>query len=123
MLKYTDISFNLLSVSLKNAVRQRNSFNSSPSNLRQPNGYYAPAKEQQRTPHKAKSTPPRHHKIYPVFGKRSLPDAANLHHRHRRSGVANVPDADLTRMENIQIKYHRNSRQTLYERIEKYLDK
>ncbi|XP_070063566.1 uncharacterized protein [Drosophila virilis] len=112
-----------LSSHLKNAVRQRNSFYSSSNNLRQPNGYYAPPKEQQRTPLKAKSTPPRHHKIYPVFGKRSLPDADNPHHRHRRSGVANVPDADLTRMENIQIKYHRNSRQTLYERIEKYLDK
>ncbi|XP_001359129.3 uncharacterized protein [Drosophila pseudoobscura] len=66
---------------------------------------------------------PRHHHIYPVFGKRSLPDAANPHQRQRRSGVASPHEDGISRLEQLQIKHHRRSRQSLYERIEKYLDK
>ncbi|BFF90381.1 uncharacterized protein DMAD_08917 [Drosophila madeirensis] len=67
---------------------------------------------------------PRRHHIYPVFGKRSLPDAANPHQRQRRSGVtSHHEDAGISRLEQLQIKHHRSSRQALYERIEKYLDK
>ncbi|KAH8346123.1 hypothetical protein KR067_005904 [Drosophila pandora] len=66
---------------------------------------------------------PRHHRIYPVFGKRSIPDAENPHKRQRRSGVASEHEEHLTRLEELQIKHHRRSRQSLYERIEKYLDK
>ncbi|XP_022211665.2 uncharacterized protein LOC111066982 [Drosophila obscura] len=66
---------------------------------------------------------PRHHHIYPVFGKRSLPDAANPHQRQRRSGVASQHEAGISRLEQLQIRHHRSSRQALYERIEKYLDK
>ncbi|EDW04955.1 GH24022 [Drosophila grimshawi] len=102
---------------LRNTLHQRHNYYSPAKKQIQHNSYYRPA------PPKSKSEQPRHHKIYPVFGKRSIPDAAIPHHRHRRSGVASVPDADLTNMEGIQIKYHRNSRQKLYERIEKYLDK
>ncbi|XP_017968475.1 uncharacterized protein LOC108659850 [Drosophila navojoa] len=104
---------------LRNTLRHRNSYYSAANGQRQRNGYYQPAE----SAHKPRSEPRRHHQIYPVYGKRSLPDAANPHHRHRRSGVASVADSELTRMENIQIKYHRSSRQTLYGRIEKYLDK
>ncbi|XP_016952261.1 uncharacterized protein LOC108026073 [Drosophila biarmipes] len=66
---------------------------------------------------------PRHHRIYPVFGKRSIPDAANPHQRQRRSGVATEHEDKLSRLEQLQIKHHRRSRQALYERVEKYLDK
>ncbi|XP_039493958.1 uncharacterized protein LOC120453352 [Drosophila santomea] len=66
---------------------------------------------------------PRHHRIYPVFGKRSIPDAANPHKRQRRSGVATEHEDKMSRLEQLQIKHHRSSRQSLYERIEKYLDK
>ncbi|KAH8363451.1 hypothetical protein KR084_010494 [Drosophila pseudotakahashii] len=66
---------------------------------------------------------PRHHHIYPVFGKRSIPDAANPHQRQRRSGVATEHENQLSRLEQLQIKHHRRSRQSLYERVEKYLDK
>ncbi|XP_033167422.1 uncharacterized protein LOC117145765 [Drosophila mauritiana] len=66
---------------------------------------------------------PRHHRIYPVFGKRSIPDAANPHKRQRRSGVATEHEDKMSRLEQLQIKHHRRSRQSLYERIEKYLDK
>ncbi|KAH8278414.1 hypothetical protein KR018_002872, partial [Drosophila ironensis] len=66
---------------------------------------------------------PRHHRIYPVFGKRSIPDAANPHKRQRRSGVATEHEEQISRLEQLQIKHHRRSRQALYERIEKYLDK
>lgn len=67
----------------------------------------------------------RYQRIYPVFGKRSIPDPAQMHphHRQRRSGTTSLHDGQLTRREGNQIKYHRNSRQKLYERIEKYLDK
>ncbi|KAH8384032.1 hypothetical protein KR009_011794 [Drosophila setifemur] len=63
------------------------------------------------------------HHIYPVFGKRSIPDAANPHKRQRRSGVASEHEEHISRLEQLQIKHHRSSRQALYERIEKYLDK
>ncbi|EDV53859.1 uncharacterized protein LOC6554833 [Drosophila erecta] len=66
---------------------------------------------------------PRHHRIYPVFGKRSIPDAANPHKRQRRSGVATEHEDRMSRLEQLQIQHHRRSRQSLYERIEKYLDK
>ncbi|KAH8385850.1 hypothetical protein KR200_000410 [Drosophila serrata] len=66
---------------------------------------------------------PRHHRIYPVFGKRSIPDAANPHKRQRRSGVATEHEDKISRLEQLQIKHHRRSRQSLYERVEKYLDK
>ncbi|XP_017020167.1 uncharacterized protein [Drosophila kikkawai] len=66
---------------------------------------------------------PRRHHIYPVFGKRSIPDAANPHKRQRRSGVATEHEDKISRLEQLQIKHHRHSRQALYERVEKYLDK
>ncbi|KAH8294289.1 hypothetical protein KR054_010489 [Drosophila jambulina] len=66
---------------------------------------------------------PRHHRIYPVFGKRSIPDAANPHKRQRRSGVATEHEDKISRLELLQIQHHRRSRQALYERVEKYLDK
>ncbi|XP_016987995.1 uncharacterized protein LOC108050710 [Drosophila rhopaloa] len=66
---------------------------------------------------------PRHHHIYPVFGKRSIPDAANPHKRQRRSGVATEHEDKISRLEQLQIRHHRKSRQSLYERVEKYLDK
>ncbi|XP_068157355.1 uncharacterized protein [Drosophila tropicalis] len=82
------------------------------------------------TTSKPKRKPPqaaRHHRIYPVFGKRSIPDANNPHQRHRRSGVTmskhDHKDDDISKLERLQIKHHRNTRQALYERIEKYLDK
>ncbi|XP_053966960.1 uncharacterized protein LOC128868658 [Anastrepha ludens] len=85
----------------------------------------------------------RKHRIYPVFGKRSIayepPTAMSAathnnsssstnhaqqqstpHHRHRRSGIVGP---DLSRMERIHIRHHRSTRQALYEKIEKYLDK
>ncbi|XP_036333991.1 uncharacterized protein LOC118744781 [Rhagoletis pomonella] len=85
----------------------------------------------------------RKHRIYPVFGKRSIADepptavatAAEIHsnnnnntqqqqamphHRQRRSGIVGP---ELTRIERIHIRHHRSTRQTLYEKIEKYLDK
>ncbi|XP_011191214.2 uncharacterized protein LOC105217751 [Zeugodacus cucurbitae] len=93
----------------------------------------------------------RKHRIYPVFGKRSIADepatahsAAAMHNnnnsnnnnshttnhgeeqestphrRYRRSGIAGN---ELSRMERIHVRHHRRTRQTLYEKIEKYLDK
>ncbi|XP_017117235.1 uncharacterized protein LOC108139133 [Drosophila elegans] len=66
---------------------------------------------------------PRHHHIYPVFGKRSIPDATNPLKRQRRSGVATEHEDKISRLEQLQIRHHRRSRQSLYERVEKYLDK
>ncbi|KAM8705713.1 hypothetical protein ACLKA7_010073 [Drosophila subpalustris] len=108
---------------LKDSLRQRNRFYSSGSNQRQKNIYYGPpkGKRQQKVPRISNQA--RHHQIYPVFGKRSIPDSVNPHSRRRRSGVSSAHDIHLTRMEGHQIKYHRSSRQTLYERIEKYLNK
>ncbi|XP_029409127.2 uncharacterized protein LOC105232974 [Bactrocera dorsalis] len=98
----------------------------------------------------------RKHRIYPVFGKRSIADepataqtAAAMHinnknknnsssnktshgrnhseaqestphRRYRRSGIVGN---ELSRMERIHVRHHRRTRQTLYEKIEKYLDK
>ncbi|KAH8414058.1 hypothetical protein KR222_003772, partial [Zaprionus bogoriensis] len=110
---------------LSSHLRERNNFyGQRKSNLRQQS-------RQQKAPsipaNKSRAGPHKRQQIYPVFGKRSLPDPTiahhHQHHRQRRSGVAVEHDDKLTRLEGIQIKYHRNSRQNLYERIEKYLDK
>ncbi|KAH8414060.1 hypothetical protein KR222_003775 [Zaprionus bogoriensis] len=105
------------------------------SHLRERNNLYGRSKSkfrqrnrQQKAPpnpsSKSRAPLPRRHQVYPIYGKRSLPDPTIAHHhRQRRSGVAVEHDDKLTRMEGIQIKYHRNSREKLYERIEKYLDK
>ncbi|XP_067619949.1 uncharacterized protein [Eurosta solidaginis] len=97
----------------------------------------------------------RTHRIYPVFGKRSIADehpkksttatvattqytihnnnnnnknssASNAHQqsmptcRYRRSGIVGP---ELSRMERIHVRHHRSTRQALYEKIEKYLNK
>ncbi|KAH8359127.1 hypothetical protein KR093_004485, partial [Drosophila rubida] len=107
---------------LASHLRQRQNFYK-PDKQRQKNVYYGQPKAQRRQKLPRLSSQARRHKIYPVFGKRSIPDALNPHHRQRRSGASSEHDSGLSRLESHQIKYHRNSRQTLYERIEKYLNK
>ncbi|KAL5274675.1 hypothetical protein ACFFRR_001013 [Megaselia abdita] len=57
----------------------------------------------------------RFHRVYPVFGKRSIPDGKNsLHRRVRR-------DVEMDKIDRIHLRYHRSTRNDLYEKIEKYL--
>ncbi|XP_037808477.1 uncharacterized protein LOC119601551 [Lucilia sericata] len=66
------------------------------------------------------------HRIYPIFGKRSITVAQNKnenktspHHRFRRSGIV----ADLpSKLDRIHIEQHRKTRHDLYQRIEIYLN-
>ncbi|XP_062124794.1 uncharacterized protein LOC133837896 [Drosophila sulfurigaster albostrigata] len=111
-----------LAAHLEDILRHRNSFYNRDKNQHE-NVYYGKPKPQRIRKLPRVSSQARHFKIYPVFGKRSIPDAENPHHRHRRSGTSSTHDSNLSRLESHQIKYHRNSRQTLYERIEKYLNK
>ncbi|XP_062124795.1 uncharacterized protein LOC133837897 [Drosophila sulfurigaster albostrigata] len=107
---------------LKDTLRHQNSFYNKDAND-QNNVSYGQQKPQRRQKRPRVSGQAKHHKIYPVFGKRSIPDAENPHHRQRRSGTSSAHDSNLSRLESHQIKYHRDSRQTLFERIEKYLNK
>lgn len=57
----------------------------------------------------------RYHRIYPVFGKRSIPDEINSqNYRVRR-------DVRMDEIDKIHLRYHRRTRQDLYGKIEKYL--
>nr|XP_036228871.1 uncharacterized protein LOC106622194 isoform X2 [Bactrocera oleae] len=144
--------------------RRINSGASQPMHQRQQNQYQGSAKQeqqqqqQQAQPKQKQSAsgfyqqPPataRKHRIYPVFGKRSIADepataqtAAAMHNNnknntlhstnhgkeqestpHRRYRRNGITGNELSRMERIHVRHHRRTRQTLYEKIEKYLDK
>ncbi|XP_004519826.1 myb-like protein AA [Ceratitis capitata] len=101
----------------------------------------------------------RKHRIYPVFGKRSIADEPGMapdlataaaastasayikasnnnnhaktkqqestthHRRYRRRRRSGIIGTKLSHMERIHVRHHRSTRQTLYGKIEKYLDK
>ncbi|XP_037942683.1 uncharacterized protein LOC119675548 [Teleopsis dalmanni] len=96
------------------------------------------ARSQQRYSHRQA----RKHRIFPIFGKRSVSDDSNSYaasdsstssathntkhntrqhnRKRRRSGIAG---SELSKLDQIHIRHHRTTRHTLYEKIEKYLDK
>ncbi|XP_037942797.1 uncharacterized protein LOC119675663 [Teleopsis dalmanni] len=96
------------------------------------------ARSQQRYSHRQA----RKHRIFPIFGKRSVSDDRNSYaasdsstssathntkhntrqhnRKRRRSGIAG---SELSKLDQIHIRHHRTTRHTLYEKIEKYLDK
>lgn len=66
----------------------------------------------------------RRHRIYPVFGKRSIhikdDDKGRERTKGRRHGISSEEPGLWDRL---HVQYHRSSRQDLYTRIEKYLNK
>lgn len=66
----------------------------------------------------------RRHRIYPVFGKRSIQtkndEKDQKKVKERRHGIINE---ELSLWDRLHVQYHRTSRQDLYTRIEKYLNK
>lgn len=57
----------------------------------------------------------RYHRVYPVFGKRSIADEFNSKHRRVRR------DVEMDNVDKIHLRYHRSTRHDLYGRIEEYL--
>ncbi|XP_075144852.1 uncharacterized protein LOC142219952 [Haematobia irritans] len=65
------------------------------------------------------------HRIFPIFGKRSIPMGENLSsenvtHRHHRRTIRSSDS--FSRLDRIHIHHHRRTRHDLYERIETYLE-
>ncbi|XP_073819315.1 uncharacterized protein [Musca autumnalis] len=64
------------------------------------------------------------HRIYPIFGKRSVPENTTnegiVTHRHHSRGIRSSDQ--FSKIDQIHIRHHRNTRHDLYERIETYLN-